>query len=481
MECIAFGIDVSKGRADIVFLNQSGTQLAGSGAYDDTHAGHTRLQAEIQELRHRHPDARLIAGVEATAGYERNWVALFAREQPQRGKPVVVHRLNPLAVKRFLEADLHRKVDDRHAAHGIARFLLERRRETKPDAIPLDGRVTFYRTIRSLMLQRIAQQQRFHALLAVAQPELVQYCTGGIPDWILAVCKQYPTAERLSRCHVSALAAIPHVGTVKAANLRAAAQTSTASLTDPGTAASMELLVDDLQALDAHIHAGQKQLAVLMADDPDVQRIDGIPGIALWSAIALVLEIGPCDRFADVRQLIAWAGLDPRVDESGDGVIAKGISHRGNAHLRALLFPLVLAAMQHHPRIADFVAAKVNQGKPKKVAMVAGAAKLLRIIFALLVSKQSYRADHELLRAQERAQERTRKLAAVQPAAAPAPSAPTLPDLTAPVSAHERKRRTAAHNQAAHNKATAQPSQKYEVEPHGDQRAIAPPSVVIAI
>ena len=366
MEYIGIGIDVSKGRADIAFLNQSGTQLTGSGAYDDTHAGHTRLQAALQEVRHRHPDAQLIAGVEATAGYERSWVAFFAREQPQRGKPVVVHRLNPLAVKRFLEADLHRKVDDRNAAHGIARFLLERRRETKAEAIPLDGRVTLYRTIRSLMLQRTAQQQRFHTLLAVVQPELVQYCASGIPNWILSVCRHYPTAARLSRCHVTSLAALAHVGATKAAALRTAAQTSTASMTDDGTAISMELLVDDLFALDERIYAGQQRLEALMVNDPDVARIDGIPGIARWSAIALVLEIGPIERFADVRQLIAWSGLDPRVDESGDGVISRGISHRGNAHLRAVLFPLTLAAMQHHPRIADFITAKVNHGKPKR-------------------------------------------------------------------------------------------------------------------
>lgn len=474
MECIGIGIDVSKGRADIVFLNQSGTQLAGSGAYDDTRAGHTRLQAAIQELRHRYPEARLIAGVEATAGYERSWVAFFSREQPERGKPVVVHRLNPLAVKRFLDADLHRKVDDRTAAHGIARFLLERRREAKADAIPLDGRVTFYRTIRSLMLQRTAQHQRFHALLAVVQPELVHYCQSGIPDWILAVCRQYPTAARLSRCHVSALADIPHVGTAKAAALRAAAQTSTASMTDEGTAASMEMLVDDLFALNGRIHAGQKRLVELMADDPDVQRLDGIPGIAQWSAIALVLEIGPIDRFADVRQLIAWSGLDPRVDESGDGVISRGISHRGNAHLRAILFPLVLAAIQHHPRIADFVAAKVSQGKPKKVALVAGAAKLLRIVFAILATKQPYRADHERLLAHERAEARQAARSTSAPVAPPA--APTLPDLTAPVSAKERKRRNATH----HKKATAQLSRKCEVEPQRDQRTAAPSSLSTA-
>lgn len=466
MECIGIGIDVSKGRADIAFINQSGTLLNGSGAYDDTPEGHSRLQTALQELRHRHPDARLLAGVEATAGYERSWVAFFAREQA-RGRPVMVHRLNPLAVKRFLEADLHRKVDDRQAARGIARFLLERRRDSTAEDIPLDGRVTLYRTIRSLMLQRTAQHQRFHALLAVVQPELVHYCAGGIPDWILTICQHYPTAAKLARCHVATLAALPHVGIDKAVALRAAAQVSTASMTDEGTAITMELLVEDILALDERIAAGQKRLLRFMENDPNVALIDGIPGIARWSAVALVLEIGSVDRFTDVRQLVAWTGLDPRVDESGDGTITRGISHRGNAHLRAILFPLVLAAMQHHPRIAAFVTAKVAQGKPKKVAMVAAAAKLLRIVYAVMVSQTPYRDDHEKCLAQERAAIRQATRSQVSPATADAPQS-----LVAPVSAKERRRRKLANNNAA-----AQLSQKCEVGPQRAQRATAPISV----
>lgn len=160
-----------------------------------------------------------------------------------------------------------------------------------------------------------------------------------------------------------------------------------------------------------------------MQDDPGVRHLDTIPGIGPWSAVALVLEIGDVHRFADVRQLIAWSGLDPRVDCSGDGVINRGISHRGNARLRAILFPLVMAAMLHHPVIGDFIRRKINEGKPKKVAMVAGAAKLLRIVFALLVTGKDYDPRHEAGRraaaaAQQQRRATTNTDSAVKPPAA---------------------------------------------------------------
>ena len=474
MECIAIGIDVSKGRADIAIINQSGTVLSGSGGYDDTRSGHDRLSARLRDLRREHPEARLIAGVEATGGYERTWVAFFQRER-HAGRAVAFHRLNPLAVKRYLEADLHRKVDDARAAQGIARYLLERLRQSDPHVVPLDGRVVFYRTIRGLIDQRKVVRQRFHALLSATNPELVQYCDTGLPTWVLRVCQQYPTAELLARCHEKTLAAIPHVGAEKAERLRSAAKGSTAALGGPATAAAMSLLVEEFLHLDSRIEELQRSLIAMMSDDVRVGLLDSIPGIGTWSAVALVLEIGDPVRFTDVRQLVAWAGLDPRVDESGDGVIARGISHRGNAHLRAILFPLIMAAMQHNPVISAFIQRKIAEGKPKKVAMVAGAAKLLRIAFALLVTGTTYDAQHEANRAKPAADQRQKGRAASSQTACTAPAN----DLTAPISAKERRRRRARIANPEH--AAAQPSQVCEVGPlEQDRRATAPPSSIHA-
>lgn len=471
MECIVIGNDVSKGRADIAIINQSGTLLKGSGGYDDTRKGQDDFAAKLWELHRQFPEARLIAGVEATGGYERTWVKFFRRER-EKGLIVAVHRLNPLAVKRFLEADLHRKVDDVRAALGIARYLLERRLKVDPDEIPLDGRVVFYRNIRGLIQQRMVLSQRFQALLSAANPELVAYCNSGVPDWLLLVCRQYPTAEALARCQVKTLAAIPHVGEAKAERLRTAAQTSTAALDGPATAAAVTLLVEEILHLDDRIDALQKRLIEMMRDDARVPLLDSIPGISPWSAVALALEIGDPERFADVRQLVAWAGLDPREDTSGDGVIKHGISHRGNAYLRALLFPLALAAMQHHPIVSDFIYRKINEGKPKKVALVAGMVKILRIAFALLVTKKPYDPNHEANRAKPNAQQRQQDRATSAEPQAPTPSS----DLAAPISARERKRRRERLTQAKAEaeKAAAQPSHGCEVRPQKrDQRATA--------
>ncbi len=50
----------------------------------------------------------------------------FFRTEKRWEKFVFAHRLNPLAIKRYLESDLHREVNDASAALGIARFVIER-------------------------------------------------------------------------------------------------------------------------------------------------------------------------------------------------------------------------------------------------------------------------------------------------------------------------------------------------------------------
>lgn len=473
MECITIGIDVSKGRADIEIINQSGTRLAGSCGYDDTREGHDRLSAVLQDLRRRYPEAKLIAGVEATGGYERNWVAFFRREQAE-GRAVAIHRLNPLGLKRFLDADLHRKVDDRRAAVGIARYLQERKRQAEPDAIPLDGRVLFYRNIRGLINGRTALVQRFKSLQSSTNPELVQFCHDDLPRWVLLVSVKYPTAAHLARSHSQTLAALPHVGATRAEELRAAAKTSVAALTDEGSAMAMRLLAEEILRLDDRIEEQKTALIAMMQDDPRVRLLDSIPGVAAWTASALALEIGDITRFADVRQLVAWSGLDPREDISGDGTIKRGISHRGNAHLRTLLVQMARTVKLHNPIIARFIGRKIAEGKKPMVAIVAGAAKLLRIAFAILASNTAFDPDHEEKRAKPAAEvrEKQRQKAVAVPA-----EEPPRPNLTAPVSATEaRKRRRAAEHQATAPKRPVCEVKPQEGSPATVAAAASPPA-----
>jgi transposase len=455
MECIAIGLDISKGRCDVAILNQSGTLLAGSGGYDDNRRDHDRLQAVLMSLREKWPEARIVVGMEATGGLELNWMAFF-RTEKRWAKFVFAHRLNPLAIKRYLESNLHREANDVSAARGIAQFVMERYRERTPAPEAFDGKVAFYRVVRGQIQRRTQAVQRLQSLLPAVHPGLVQHCRLGVPDWVLAVIMRYPTVGKLARAKAETLADLPHVDLKRAQSLIKEAQESVAALNDEGSGLAAAAITDEIRDLDRRIDDGKDRLKKLLEDDPRVAQLDSIIGIGTWSAIALTLEIGDVSRFATVRSLIAFAGLDPRTSTSGDGVVKHGISHRGNANIRATLFMVAMVAKVHNPVIAAFFQRLTSGGMPKPamVALTACMAKILRIAYALLCSGRTFDAAYEENRAAKAAATRQTGRSAektVAPLSQQETAPAHEPQLDAPITKKEarRRRELAAQNAGA--------------------------------
>ena len=459
MGYIAIGGDVSKGRLDIVIRNESGTRLH-AGAYDDTAAGHQAMQRELTAQRDRSPGAVFLVGLESTGGLERNWLAFFRNERRWL-KGMQVHLLVPVQVQRHLSADLHRSVTDASAADGIARYLLERVRDRQARDVEPSAAVQFYRTLRSVMHRRMEVEQQIHAVLIQIHPELVRFCRSGFPNWIIDVLERFPTAADLASATADAVSDIRYVLPERAVALVSAAKDSVASMTGPAARSTMQLLVRQWRDLDRTITAGRQTIAALIAEDPvhreQARLMATLPGIGEWTAQVLSLELGDLSRFRDDRAMVAWCGLDPHEDRSGDGVIKRGISHRGNAQVRRALFMPAFTAAKRLPAIAALDQRLRAAGKPPLVVAVACMHKLLRIAFAVVRSGKAFVPDHEAeRRKQALTQQAARSSASQEPAVRP------NQDLDAPVSAAEARRRKKAGN------AAARPLPGCEVKPQGD-------------
>ena len=438
---IAVGCDCSKGRIDVEIRNHHGTVLH-TGIFDDTHPDHAAMSRLVDDLRERHPEARFLVGIESTGGMERNWLAFFRREK-RWVKQLRVFKLNAAAVHAFRLSRLHRAPGDAAAASDIARFLLERCATRQPEVEAESGPIVFYRTVRALSGELTATSQRLQTLLVGAQPDLVRFCRYGLPAWVLALLERYPTAALLAKAEVPAVDAIPHIDGIRAAELIENAKRSVASLTDAATAATIRLLVAHLRDTQIRIDQGQADLLKIITADPQsplakaVDLLDSIPGIAAWTAACLACEIGDPTRFPHAKSLIAWAGLDPIAEASGDERHDYGISHRGNAHVRAVLFTSAMSGVQYNPVLKEFYHRLITEnGKTRLEAQVAVMAKLLRIAHAILLTGKPFDPAHEAKRRQQ--------ANAAQAARAATPSAtPTPPPakLDAPISRREAKRR----------------------------------------
>ena len=164
-----------------------------------------------------------------------------------------------------------------------------------------------------------------------------------------------------------------------------------------GLSPRIRLLVEDLRAewrqLDARIAAFDREFARIAKEDAAARRLATIPGIGVINATALVAAVGDARSFGRGRDMAAWLGLTPRQATTGGKPRLLGISKRGNRYLRANLIhgaravlPAILA--QHSP-LGQW-ARGLSGRTHKNVVVVALAAKLARIVWAVLRREQPY-------------------------------------------------------------------------------------------
>jgi len=155
----------------------------------------------------------------------------------------------------------------------------------------------------------------------------------------------------------------------------------------------------------AHIAQIEKRIAQIDTSAMNVIRSDrelleqyeilvGVPGVGRRSAILLLSELAVLDRTMTVKQIVAYAGLDPRTYESGTSVEkAPRISRRGSARLRAILYMNALSAVRHDRGARLFHGGLILRGKKGKQALVAVMRKLLHGIWIALQRRIAFDAS----------------------------------------------------------------------------------------
>jgi transposase len=150
----------------------------------------------------------------------------------------------------------------------------------------------------------------------------------------------------------------------------------------------------------AHITALDEQIAALAADllalfkaNAAAQLLAAVPGVGLLTALSLALMVEP-GSFASARHFAAWLGLVPKEHSTGGKQRLGRISKAGNERLRTLLVVGAMAVIRHAKpgsRSAPAWLLQLLERKPRKVAAVALANKIARIVWAMMTRGEAYR------------------------------------------------------------------------------------------
>jgi len=119
--------------------------------------------------------------------------------------------------------------------------------------------------------------------------------------------------------------------------------------------------------------------------DKSIQKLlVSIPGIGPTIADTLIAEIGDINRFPSGKSLAAYAGLDPKVKQSGVSLKHNTkITKRGSPYLRKSVYISAYIAKRHDPELKEYFDKKIDEGKRYKEAAVATARKILYRVYAV--------------------------------------------------------------------------------------------------
>ena len=167
---------------------------------------------------------------------------------------------------------------------------------------------------------------------------------------------------------------------------------------------SLGMYINIILQYKEHLSRLESEIDALAKEIEEYNIIKSIPGIGEKIAATIISEIGEIDRFNHPKKLVAFAGVDPSVFESGKFRATQNrITKRGSSRLRHALYMAVRCAIRdcrkqkttdeiipRNKRMREYYDKKREEGKPFKVAVIACVNKLLHWIYALLKNKTTF-------------------------------------------------------------------------------------------
>ena len=387
----AVGIDVSKGKSTVTIRKPGDEVILAPRDYRHTQSSINELIRTIKGL-----EGETKVCMEHTGRYYEpvaSWLTSAG---------IYVSAVNPALVKEFGNESIRTPKTDKADAKKMARFALDRwtklRQYSRMDELRNQLK-TMNRQFSFYMDQKTAMKNNLIALLDQTFPGANDFFNSparsdGSQKWVDFVCtywhvdcvrskslasftehyrswckqKKYNfsagKAEEVYLAAADLIAVFPKDDNTKMLIQQAVAMLNTASETVETLRAKMD------------------QAASLLPEYPVVMEMDGV-GHTLGPQ--LIAEIGDVTRFIHRGALTAFAGVDPRPNESGDFKRKSNpTTKKGSPHLRKTLFQIMDSLIKRSPvndPVYAFMDRKRAQGKPYYVYMTAGANKFLRIYY----------------------------------------------------------------------------------------------------
>lgn len=387
---IVVGIDVAKDKHDCFIMNSEGEVLFNPFVIQNNREGFDSLYEKICSVADDFTKVKV--GLEATGHYNYNILGYLL----DKGLPTYV--INPLHTNLYRKSlSLRKTKTDKVDAHTIATMLLS-------DVNLKSYSNTLYHNeeLKSLTRYRFDKvNERAKLKVSVARlvnilfPELEKLVPTLHLSSVYELLNQYPSAKQIAAVHLTKLtnllstASKGRYGKEKAAEIRNAAKSSIGS-DMPAKSLELKHTIKLIRELDAEIEEIEFHIEIIM--DEINSPILTIPGISYRMGAMIIAEIGDFDNFSSPDKILAYAGLAPSIYQSGQFTASYSrMEKRGSRYLRYALFNSTKYVCQWDDTFAEYLAKKRNEGKHYYVAISHACKKLIRVIYHLETTGESYK------------------------------------------------------------------------------------------
>ena len=197
------------------------------------------------------------------------------------------------------------------------------------------------------------------------------------------------------RAHLAEFGIITRQGRLGVATLVTLIEKGEAELIPTMSREALLAVINQMRDTQKRIGSIERKIQKWHRSNEQSRRLETIPGIGPITASAIAATITDANLFRSGRELAAWIGLVPRQSSSGGKERLGHITKKGDSYIRRLLVVgahAVLKVARHKEIPTTQWAAALLARKPYKLAAVACANKMARIVWALLTKSETYRA-----------------------------------------------------------------------------------------
>ena len=388
---IYVGIDVAKDKHDCFAMNSDGEILIEKLTITNNLDGFETLYNSLMNFSNSLDNIKV--GLEATGHYSNN-ILNFLTE-----KGFNIYLINPLQTNLYVKGQSLRKTKtDKLDAHVIATMLVS---DNLKPYIPVSYHISELKSLTRHRFRLVKENSKFKTslvrLVDIVFPELPKIVSSVAQKSCLALLYELPSAKDIAECNLTHLTHLlsdnsyKHFGRDKAIQIRDLARNSI-GLNSNSVSFELKQTISIIQFIQEQLDDVEKRIKQILKEINS--PILTIPGISFKTAGSILAEIGDISRFDSPAKLLAFAGLDPSMYQSGKFFSTHSVMvKRGSKYLRFALMTAARMICLNDATFCTFKDKKMAEGKHYMVTMGHVAKKLVRVIYYLLKTNNIYQAD----------------------------------------------------------------------------------------